>query len=39
MNFAFNEQQNAIRETVAQSDVRQWATGFLALLGVPSTAA
>jgi len=29
----------AIRDTVAQSDVRQWAAGFLALLGVPSTGA
>jgi trehalose 6-phosphate synthase len=29
----------AIRETVAQSDVRQWAAGFLTLLGVASTAA
>jgi trehalose 6-phosphate synthase len=28
----------AIRDTVAQSDVRHWAAGFLALLGVPSTA-
>jgi trehalose 6-phosphate synthase len=27
----------AIRDTVAESDVRQWATGFLTLLGVPST--
>jgi trehalose 6-phosphate synthase len=27
----------AIRETVAASDVRHWASGFLTLLGVPST--
>jgi trehalose 6-phosphate synthase len=27
----------AIRDTVARSDVRHWAAGFLSLLGVPST--